>query len=66
MSDIQKRNAAAMMQTLEKLREQNDVLRGRIIVVERNVAMLQARCDKLEERVTLVLASRGGGPTART
>lgn len=67
MSDsVHLRNAKALDARNKQMTAEADVLRQRVQHLENQVAMLRGELMQIQQRVTLLLASRGTGPTVRS
>jgi len=60
------RNAKALDARNKQMTADADVLRQRVQHLENQVAMMRGELMQIQERVSLLLASRGAGPTVRS
>jgi transcriptional regulator of NAD metabolism len=65
MNDVQKKNAAAMMETIKHFRERLDRADEQIKLLQRGQTMQGITIEHLREQLAIALAARGTGPTAR-
>jgi hypothetical protein len=67
MSDsVHLRNAKALDARNKQMTADADALRQRVQHLENQLVMLQAEVTQMHQRLMLVIASRGSGPTVRS
>lgn len=67
MSDsVHLRNAKALDARNKQMTADADALRQRVQHLENQVAMMRGELMQLQQQLTLVLVSRGSGPTVRS
>lgn len=65
MNSVNERNASALAQAIKDDRVKLDTLRERVQHLEAQVAMQVEAVTMLQQRLAVMLASRGTGPTSR-
>lgn len=64
MSDLENRNAAIMLQTVERWREELDEFRGKLVQLQDDVSQLRQENVETKQMLSSVLVKiQGSGPT---
>ena len=65
MDEVTKKNIFALRDAIVQLREENDFLKNRMSALENNVAMKDSQLQQFNQRLAVLMAQIGTGPTAR-
>lgn len=64
MDEVTTKNIFALRDAIVKLRAENDTLKDRMQALENNVAMKDQQLQQFNQRLGVLMAQIGSGPTA--
>lgn len=65
MDEVTRKNIFALRDAIIQLREENDAMKNRMTALENTVAMKDTQLQQFNQRLAVLMAQIGTGPTAR-
>lgn len=65
MDEVTRKNIFALRDAIVQLREENDAMKNRMTSLENTVAMKDTQLQQFNQRLAVLMAQIGTGPTAR-